>query len=65
LPLIVYPNSGRIWDGTRRAWRGDGGAGFSDSAVAGWRARGACGIGGCCGIGPDGIAAVAGVLDRR
>ncbi len=30
--------------------------------VAGWREHGARGIGGCCGIGPDAIAGVAGVL---
>jgi homocysteine S-methyltransferase len=65
LPLIVYPNSGRIWDGSRRVWRGHGGEGFADAAVAGWRSRGACGVGGCCGIGPDGIAGVARVLRTR
>jgi homocysteine S-methyltransferase len=50
LPLLAYPNSRRR-DAT-----------FSPVAVAGWRERGARGIGGCCGIGPDGIASIAGAL---
>jgi homocysteine S-methyltransferase len=55
--LIAYPNSGRTWDG--REWRGAGADGFPAATVAGWRERGARAIGGCCGIGPDAIAAVA------
>jgi homocysteine S-methyltransferase len=47
LPLLAYPN---------------GVAPFPVGAVAGWRERGACGIGGCCGVGPDAIAAIAGAL---
>jgi S-methylmethionine-dependent homocysteine/selenocysteine methylase len=62
LPLLVYPNSGRVWDGERRAWHGAGVAGFPPGLVAGWVERGARGVGGCCGIDPAGIAGVAGVL---
>ena len=47
LPLLAYPN---------------GVAPFPAGAVAGWRERGACGIGGCCGVGPDAVAAIAGAL---
>ena len=47
MPLLAYPN---------------GVAPFPAGAVAGWRERGACGIGGCCGVGPDAIAAIAGAL---
>jgi homocysteine S-methyltransferase len=52
LPLLVYPNSGR----SRAA------GGFPASVVASWRERGARGIGGCCGIGPDAIATIARTL---
>ena len=60
MPLLAYPNSGRTWDG--RAWRGAGADGFPAATVAGWRDRGARAIGGCCGIGPAAIAAVARAL---
>jgi homocysteine S-methyltransferase len=59
LPLLAYPNSGRVWDG--RAWHG-GGGGFPAAVVEGWRDRGARAIGGCCGIGPATIATVARAL---
>jgi homocysteine S-methyltransferase len=62
LPLLVYPNSGRTWDGERHEWKGAGVEGFPAAAIAGWRERGARGIGGCCGIGPATIAGVARVL---
>jgi len=62
LPLLVYPNSGRIWDGDRYEWHGAGVEGFPAAEVAGWRERGAGGIGGCCGIGPEAIAQLARVL---
>jgi homocysteine S-methyltransferase len=51
LPLLVYPNS-----------RGRDEPAFAADAVAGWRRRGARGIGGCCGTGPATIASVAGAL---
>ena len=62
LPLVVYPNAGRAWNAVRRAWGPGGADRFDAAAVAGWRAHGATAIGGCCGIGPDGIAAVAAAL---
>ncbi len=62
LPILVYPNSGRIWDGDRYEWNGVGVEGFPPSLIAGWAARGARGIGGCCGIGPAAIADVASAL---
>jgi homocysteine S-methyltransferase len=51
LPLIVYPNSRRRDEPA-----------FAADAVAGWRERGARGIGGCCGTGPATIASVARAL---
>jgi homocysteine S-methyltransferase len=62
LPLLVYPNSGRIWDGERHEWRGAGVEGFPAATVARWQERGARGIGGCCGIGPAAIADLARAL---
>jgi homocysteine S-methyltransferase len=62
LPILVYPNSGRIWDVERQAWNGVGVEGFPPAVVAGWRERGASGVGGCCGIGPAAIADVARAL---
>ena len=56
VPLIVYPNSGRAWDGERYEWSGAGIECFPAEVLAGWQARGARGIGGCCGIGTTGIA---------
>jgi homocysteine S-methyltransferase len=52
LPILVYPNSGRNRDA----------GGFPASVVDAWRERGARGIGGCCGIGPDTIATIARTL---
>jgi homocysteine S-methyltransferase len=49
-PVFVYPNLGQVWDSDLRAWQGrvDEAAflGFVDE----WRALGAAGIGGCCGV---------------
>ena len=62
LPLLVYPNSGRVWDGERHEWDGVGMKRFPPALVAGWAERGARGVGGCCGIGPAAIADVASAL---
>ncbi|MBA2645080.1 MAG: homocysteine S-methyltransferase family protein, partial [Solirubrobacterales bacterium] len=57
LPLGVYPNLGYH---TSAGWRFDPGvAGEQYAEMAlGWREEGAQIIGGCCGVGPDHIAAV-------
>lgn len=58
LPLVAYPNWGRVWDGE---WvQGTGVVEFSPDLLDRWYAAGARVIGGCCGIGPEGIAGVAG-----
>jgi homocysteine S-methyltransferase len=59
-PVVVYPNSGETWDAGRRAWAGA--AGFRDAGVIGWTRAGARLIGGCCRVGPEGIAEIAGDL---
>ena len=60
LPFVVYPNDGRVWDGPGRRWLGAGAGAFPARAVERWRALGAQLVGGCCGIGPDAIRALAG-----
>lgn len=57
-PFVVYPNAGRTWDSANRRWLDRGTDRFSPSAVREWVGHGARLIGGCCGIGPSGIAAL-------
>lgn len=59
-PVVVYPNSGEAWDAEARAWTGR--STFGAEQVAGWRAAGARLIGGCCRVGPEGIAGIARVV---
>jgi len=58
-PIIVYPNSGEVYDTATRTWR-DGAtrAAFADAAPA-WYGAGARIIGGCCRTTPADIAALA------
>jgi homocysteine S-methyltransferase len=59
LPLVAYPNSGRVWDGAARCWTDPGAAHLQASAVRAWVRAGARLVGGCCGLGPDAIRALA------
>jgi homocysteine S-methyltransferase len=60
LPLVCYPNWGRVWDGATYEWvEGTGVVEFAPDLLERWLAAGARVIGGCCGIGPEGIAGVA------
>jgi homocysteine S-methyltransferase len=60
LPIVAYPNWGRIWDGDAYEWLdGTGVDEFPPDALERWHDAGASVIGGCCGIGPDGIAGIA------
>ncbi|HVU78817.1 MAG TPA: homocysteine S-methyltransferase [Gaiellaceae bacterium] len=61
-PLLVYPNHGRAWDEAGYTWSGIGVDRFPARLVARWRALGASAVGGCCGIGPQAIADLAGRL---
>lgn len=73
-PVVVYPNSGEEWDAKARAWRGgptfpewgrtsgEPGAERPGGPAADWVARGARLVGGCCRVGPDGIARLAAEL---
>lgn len=49
-PVIVYPNSGEVWDGVRRVWVGQ--SHFSADQAAQWVAAGARIVGGCCRVSP-------------
>lgn len=64
VPMVVYPNHGGVWDATTKCWAdpADGG-GLVDLAPS-WVASGAVAIGGCCGVGTDGVAALARLRDR-
>jgi homocysteine S-methyltransferase len=58
-PIIVYPNSGEIYDTETRTWRdGPSRAAFADAAPD-WYRAGARIIGGCCRTTPADIAALA------
>ncbi|WP_250400984.1 homocysteine S-methyltransferase [Streptomyces cellostaticus] len=56
-PVVVYPNSGEAWDPRARAWTGR--SRFAAGRAEEWRDAGARLIGGCCRVGPEGIAALA------
>jgi homocysteine S-methyltransferase len=58
IPFIVYPNAGKTWDASKRSWLDRGTDRFASSSVREWVTSGARLIGGCCGIGPTGIAAL-------
>ena len=55
LPLVVYPNAGRVWDGEAMCWIGEGHTTLPTQIVSEWVKAGAMLIGGCCGLGPDAI----------
>ncbi len=56
-PVIVYPNSGEVWDGPGRRWVGT--SRWSPELPAQWVAAGARIVGGCCRVMSDDIAALA------
>ena len=62
LPLIVYPNSGEVWDARTRSWDGD--AHPLVSYVDEWITLGARLIGGCCRVDTDELQQIAGTVSR-
>lgn len=59
--LVAYPNSGRAWSPTA-GWSGEG-TDVGEDLVSRWRqVPGVAFIGGCCGVGPDAVAAIAATL---
>lgn len=63
-PLIAYPNHGRSWDSSSRRWVGAESAFVSQEVIDEWSSLGARFIGGCCGVGPETIARIAGHRHR-
>ena len=61
LPLVAYPNDGRVWDASAHAWRGDGRLAAA-ARIRRWRDLGARYIGGCCGTRPAAIERLAAAL---
>lgn len=59
LPLVAYPNHGAQWDAEHECWIGPTGGTEIAGLVPAWLAVGARFIGGCCGVGSAGIAALA------
>jgi homocysteine S-methyltransferase len=62
-PVVVYPNSGEVWDAAARRWTGA--PGVSPDAVPGWVEAGARLVGGCCRVRPADIGTVAVTLRNR
>lgn len=58
LPVVVYPNAGRVWDGVASVWLGDGSDVLPEAAVSSWFDAGVSLVGGCCGLGPQAIESV-------
>ncbi|WP_335979054.1 homocysteine S-methyltransferase [Streptomyces sp. CA2R106] len=59
-PVVAYPNSGEHWDAEGRRWAGE--TEFDPALVTGWCQAGARLVGGCCRVGPPGIAGIAAAL---
>jgi homocysteine S-methyltransferase len=59
-PIVVYPNSGEIFDPTGKRWTGD--AHDWVGSAAEWIRLGAAGVGGCCRTGPEDIARLRRIL---
>lgn len=63
-PILVYPNSGELFDSQTKSWSGKSEAESFGTAAREWRKLGAAGIGGCCRTTPAHIRAVSSRLKR-
>jgi S-methylmethionine-dependent homocysteine/selenocysteine methylase len=61
-PIVVYPNSGEGWDAAARRWIPAAGVTVDAATARAWVAAGARLVGGCCRVGPDRIAELAGAF---
>ncbi|XP_010532571.1 PREDICTED: homocysteine S-methyltransferase 3 [Tarenaya hassleriana] len=63
-PIIVYPNSGEIYDGASKKWMKSNGETEEDfvSYVGRWREGGASLFGGCCRTTPNTVRAISKIL---
>lgn len=58
VPFVVYPNHGAAWDAEHKCWIGPTGGAELPGLVPNWLDAGARLIGGCCGVGTEGIRAL-------
>jgi homocysteine S-methyltransferase len=64
-PLVACPNLGQHWESDAHALTGGATETDFERLVPTWMELGVTHIGGCCGVGPSAIAAVARVLRKR
>lgn len=57
-PILVYPNSGEAYDPASKRWHATPSPSPWDAGPKAWVREGACGVGGCCRVGPGGIARI-------
>ncbi|KGN41322.1 homocysteine S-methyltransferase [Knoellia aerolata] len=62
VPYVVYPNAGAVYDAGTKTWTDDGASQFPRASVRRWHELGARYLGGCCGIGTDGIRGISDAL---
>ncbi len=62
--IVVYPNSGEVYDITTKSWSGTVMPGDCAAAASEWIAAGAKIVGGCCRMGPPHIAATAAMISE-
>ncbi len=65
LPLVAYPNHGADWDAVGKCWRGVADGTDLPQYLDEWLAAGARLVGGCCGVGTRGVAAIAAARARH
>jgi homocysteine S-methyltransferase len=58
VPFVIYPNHGAAWDADHKCWIGPTGGAELPGHLPAWLAAGARLIGGCCGVGSEGIRAL-------
>lgn len=59
LPLLAYPNAGQVWDAENEQWHGPAAPVLPAALPPRWLAAGVRVVGGCCGVGPEGISELA------
>jgi homocysteine S-methyltransferase len=62
VPLLAYPNAGDTWDAVAKVWLTTGERPDLAAGALAWRGAGATTVGGCCGVGPADISAMAAAL---